>query len=318
VHVIAEPEDFSTVDGPDGEINVPPLPEGLVELQFAPRHTLHPYNTLLKVSGYQRGQRINEKTWVVYILYEGPRAAEPLPDEVGWRVSVRGASLSKRIIEPLTSDVSRLSPPKDGGRTGRIRPQPLPVLDTDDVAEPDLIGPTIYESVPAGTDGADFYYERTTKGGTIERVALIPTERRKIVGFQTEVPAITVLFTKIAANFSVNPTAARIAHYIKAVNHLPFRGADPGHVMVDTVTIDPIELEMRGQQEPGLAYRLAVAFFWSAELFTPWSIIPTVTDDQGFEYMVRNADGSKVVESFRVRRTADLYELLALLTEGSA
>lgn len=318
VHVFAEPDDFVTVQGPEGPVNVPPLPEGLVELGFAGRNSLHPYNSLLKVSGYRRGQRINEKTWDVDILYGGPGSSDPLPGEIGWRVSVRGASLTRRIIEPFRRDVSQVDPPKPGTGGGRLRPIALPIPVLGPGEEPDGIGPTIYESVPAGTAGADFYYTKTTKEGAQEQVWLLPTKRRKLVGFQTEVPAITVEFTKIVANFSLNPTAIRLADFSKAVNHATFRGADPGHVMVDTFSIAPVEVQMLGQREPGLAHRITVAFFWNAELFTPWSIVPTITDDRSFEYFVLNSDGTKVVESFRVRRTKDLNDLLPLLTEGSA
>jgi hypothetical protein len=41
-----------------------------------------------------------------------------------------------------------------------------------------------------------------------------------------------------------------------------------------------------------------------------------VIADDGAEYVVKHLDGSKVVESFRVRRTQNLYSLLWLLTSG--
>lgn len=189
------------------------------------------------------------------------------------------------------------------------------MLTEPDGSEPNIIGPSIFETAEPGT--GNYYYLHTRKDGTVEEVQLVKTEKRKVVGFQTEIPALIVQFKKETANFSMFSTVSRLADFVKVVNHGEFLGADPGHVFVQDTTIDQIEREMLGQREPGVAYLISVAFLWSAELWTPWAIIPTHFDDEGNEAVVYKTGGEIVEESFRVRRTQNLYNLLSLLTEGS-
>lgn len=319
VEVIAEESDFTKVTTPSGDEWVPPFWSGLVQSDYLPRGSLFPWDTTLASVRETFVMMVNPRRAIVRVDFASG-AADALPTSDDWLISIRGASISRRLLEEYPVEQSDVQPNERPRRGTGITPAPRPerVLGTEPV-EPRIIGPMIVTEVDAYAGSAVYYYNSRDKEGNEVPIFVQDTGKRKPVGYQDEIPAFTVNMTRIIPNFRLNPTAAQLAQYMKTVNDRYFRGADPGHVMVNDFSLDPVEATMDAQEVLGRAYRVTAMFVWSAERLTPWEIWPTKIDDNGYEQVIRHReDGEKVVESFRVKRTRNLEEFMRLLETGAS
>ena len=305
-------------DGNDGFLS-PVYPDPMALLANSLQARLgdpHPHNPDVRAYSYSYVERRAPGYYIVRVNYRDD-SIEPTADGE-WLVSLRGLSVPRRLIEEL--------PESEGGLDAVPAPRRLPGGSLratpigDATSEPlKLIGPKKYEKVLG--PGANFSSTETVPNketglATDQEVFLWPTSGRVVEGYDSEWPAMAVTFRRIAANFTIDRAGQLIVQYMKACNRSEFRGAPPGHVKVDGLSIDPIEKTVAGQTRQGRAWRIEVVFHWSAIPWTPHEITPSHTSEDGAKRPIVDRDGNRVIERRRVRRTQDLEGLLSVLGVG--
>lgn len=289
VRVVADSTEW--IAGPDGK-RTPPDPLVLVQTQYAPFGSRFPTDANLYAVGWDHVRHEAPGQDIVRIRYVRSAALATPANTDKWQIEVRSASISDTIIEELPDTTGRLraAEPPDSG-----------------------IGPSIFVPVAGDHPDAKFFASVNILDGRQQIVYLKKTGERAPDRAQVDLPAMSVVFTRLQPNFELN-VLGQAAQYFKAVNSRKWRGADPGHVMLDSLTVSPIEAVIPGQNEPNVGWRVSVSFLWSAKAFTPLRRVPMWIDEAGSQHIVFDrATSQKVVEERRIKPMVDFDQFFALL-----
>lgn len=311
--------------GQEGEVTVWPDPRVLVENDFAPLGSVHPWDATKRAVTYTVEQHLAPGIWHVRVHYQVPDALST-PPSTKWLHTVRTVSIPQRIVQELQPDF-RTFPRIRGGLADLLpadfwtrparsigNPQYLPQPDptherfsewfaTHSYDGFDEIGP----SGPQGLRQLDNYDDSS--------------------GANIGMPALEVTFHRTAPNWHASLNI-ELARYVEAINGSTFERAPPYHVLCKGATVDPISMEVPGQREEGVAYRMSAVFIFSFTPFVPFKVFSTYPDDRGFGATVFALDsgGNRVVDhmgrpvpesnQFRVVRREDFTRMMSFLSRG--
>lgn len=340
IRVIAEAEDIETVRGTLGTQTVYPDLRDLVENQLIRIGSGHPWDREgLKAGSYRNLENRGQGQGVVEVTYYRNNVTIGIPPTNTWLIRYRGATITEQALTELPPDtataqtakstpsVVRMGAHARRAGVGGVVPTGSPAAGTaDDVW-----------TRPSREVGSKAFKEVDTKNVASHEAKGIDSETGLPVdiwlkeleglteqprGMQVEAPAWLVTFERTLPNFGTGRFPVDIALYMKAVNGVEFRGAQPLHVKCLDVVLDPIAAEIPGQREAGIAYRAVISFLWSYFPWGPYGLVNGWFDGDGHRAtaLIINPgqpdDGEPDVSEFRNVRRADLDGLLTALVQG--
>ncbi len=280
---------------PFGNDRLAPDPRALVQTYVCPWGTVAPWDRTAYTSTYTVLEQKAPLHWRVAVDFARPGPDNPPASYTGrWLISARGVSISKTIIE----EVPRTDNPASQGR---------------------VIGPVQFAQQPEATGARYWYYDVAEDGTSSNAVSLFPIFNytgdydRVPVEQPSEVQAIAATFTRVQPNFQLG-SMVPIAGFRKCVNSTWFEDAEPGHVLFEDFTIDPIELDFGGniQIERGRAWRVSLVFIFAFERWDLLPLVSTYIDPEGREHIVYG-DRGKFTETFAVKPLKDLNAIAQIL-----
>lgn len=269
--------------------------------QYAPRLSTHPNNPSLVATQYQEVGNPAQGHFLVRISYQPIGIVIPPEIEEGWLPRVRGATVSRTIYEEPRAfadpDAPEPAPVSGLGRLRRLRSQALPTHQPG--AKARTIGTTIYQPIKSSL--ATHYATTLLADGREQRQPLIATTSVEPAPQTVEWPALQLSLTRVQPNFSL-ARLPDLAWYMKAVNARQWWGAQPRHVLLTDLTIDPVERTMAGQRIEGRAWQATIVFLWSSVEWAPLNLVPLWYNEANEKHIVYRIDTEeKEVESFRIK-----------------
>ena len=247
--VILEAGDY--IDGPNGRISKNPreVLRDPTNTPSVPYGTPHPYEPLAFARKYTIVANEAPGNFIIRVGFV--RITVPLFGPVDkWDISVRGAtvpthrSIAKQYLEVKV-------PGRPSGKNRWILSRQLfPVGSAKYVNIQDK------ETVTAA-NATHFVLDDDDK-----EIWLRETAATDGSGIDAEIPALSVTFKRVAANFDINNVGV-ITKYKNAISHGRFRTGSAFHVRCEDIVIDSIAMDLPGALVPGKAWAFTVVFLWS-------------------------------------------------------
>lgn len=260
----------------------------------------HPWNRhVLAVQFSIVGDRITNWHYIVGVDYELPiglqRDREGLE---GWIVRFHGATETQALLQEL--------------------------LDADDNREPKLLGTPKYEPVAAVAGGgvpptATHKIEMTGPDGAAAFTYLRRSGGIIPFPFHRNLPAVTMTLERDIPFLTLS-TVGTVATFLGKVNEGRFFGADPGHLLFPTFTIQPLPIEIQQPPAAGtptafgppMPWKVILPFIWYEQSRKTLELLHKHREDDGTERFVTDLAGEVVVESLQVGQSRSFDALLRL------
>jgi hypothetical protein len=341
VRVIADEDEIDTGRGSLGTWVRYPDPRDLVENQWARLGSGHPWEPqALKAGSYRIIENRGQGCWIVEVIYYRNNITIGIPPTNEWLIRYRGATITEQALtelppETVSAEATRSAITIKHQNLEARRATPAKAVSASEsiAGVADLwtrpsrqVGSKAFKQVPAAT--SELRPTHRTQGVNDEGALIdiwlkeMPEElTEEPRGVIIEDPAWLVTFERTIPNFSSRQLPMSIAKYMKAVNGTTFRGAQPLHVKVLDITLDPIGAEVAGQVQGGVAYRVMVSFLWSYMPWGPYQIVNSWYDGDGHRATVLKIAPPGGVDApdlseFRNVRRENLNVLLTVLERG--
>lgn len=260
----------------------------------------HPWNRQVLAVQFFILEKFTNYHYIIGVDYELPIGLQrDRQGKEGWIVRFQGATETQTLLQEL--------------------------LDPDDTqTEPKLLGTPKYEMV-ASTDGAPpqsatHKIERTGPDGSP-----IFTYLRRSGGiipfpFQRNMPAVTMTLERDVP-YLVLSTVGNAAGYLGKVNKNRFFGADPGHLLFPTFTVQPLPAQIQQPPAAGtpvrfgppMPWKVILTFIWHEQTRKTLDLLHKHREDDGTERFVQEiTSGDVVVETLKVAQSAAFDALLRL------
>ena len=257
----------------DGTMIVPDPEEAVAAVH--PPGEEHPWDETATARLYNVIDQKSKLHFVVQVIYRRLDFDTRGPTN-DWKITVRGSTITNHILEAHElGAVVGFVPGGDPFRRNPLTAKPTPIGVPQFIPVPTAVPPAIQVLPTHFTTTFD-------RNGNITTIELIRTQAHDGSGRDEDLPALTVVFTRVVPNFSMFGMG-RVADYMKSVNGVPFRGADPFHVKVDDIEINEVEMSIPGQRIPGKAWSISVVFLWSSIPMAPFERLHSFRNDDGFE-----------------------------------